>query len=659
MNQPLLTVGITTFYGTNPLTFRRLLLSLFDTKSTPTNISEISSAERLYQSYESDTPVACIQDIIAPVEIFVFIDCKEKLDEIVLDIIKIIEDMKSSLNPNVRNKVNFRVMRSVVNVKTSVGRNMVIRFAQGKYMKYCDDDDISINLNELITVIQRSPRNVGYIETYVMNLNKTYSKLPIIATMLPSNVIVETVYLRTYNISFIPDIGEEDTFWRTDLYASLMTNKIVTYMNHTPIYLYCPSSGRSVITRLSAFDDRLEDFDYDVMKDNTKAYRIISKVFRHERMRLGKSKIPINPVLMSILNTYASVGNSWSIIKEYMMQHNDWFDIEDYLNMVSKINGMISFWDIPTDKHKARCFQLFLKYISFPDMFKFAERIADGERSRAVEFMNILWKSKNAYDIFVEFANGIRWKLLDEFTYKYIMIMCVRGDEKLVNLYGTKIDNNLISEIRGFIDEYIKRSSISEVLMYIHWGWSKKNGKMIGESKNKLFHDVINYLGNGNDSKDIVNDIAEILPKKELEACWEAIITYIEMNDIEKYDITVNRKSYVIYMDTFMGLLIAPNVSKGSIDYDIDQDEGELNTIALKEWVSGTNWDKLTAIKGSVKPKANGMYGGVLGGMMTHVDRRTLVMIVMLIVGGVVMLVVVIVIVSLMKPNRTNGNENR
>lgn len=563
-----LTIGVTTYYKSNVEMFKRMILSLLDKESTTEIAYSRELASTFIKNYENKHNIDDIELILPKerIEIIIFIDREDENDnENIKEIILFIKSL------DIENTV-FRIVKSLTNVRVSVARNAIIQLAHGDFICFRDDDDLSVNINELLNIISKVPDKCKFIEANLLDFGKKWLKCTSTSLLMPSNCIVKRKFLIKNNISFIPDIGNEDAFWRSDIYEKLMNEDGIdnAHMIHKGIYIYPEASNRSNATSINPYDDSIDHYYDREMKDNTYGYSIVSKIFSHESILYDK--IPINNVLFRSLNIVSAVNNSYPIIREYMLRHSDKFEIKDYIDLVKNINGEINFWDLNDEKHKKECFQMFCKYSSFSDLYKFSLSIENDNQTNAIQTMNIFYKIYDAYEHFCKFGT-INYQQLNEFTFKYICFLYLRGnDKKFINKWKNKIDIESLDKIKKYMSGYFDKIQISDMLLFIHGSYSRKFVKMECIKDNFKYHNTINFIGNHNTTSNDLFKSLESLLKNDLIDLLHAIKFYILSNTIDSYDINPVRRNLGTNMDVLVLLLISPSVLKNSINYDVEND---------------------------------------------------------------------------------------
>ena len=151
-NRYYLTVGVTICYKSSITKSRQAILSLFNNEMTCDKLANIDEYRSLKQKYNSDEFNEMNMDLIElnkPVQLIVVLDGNNRI---------LWNSIKLLLNNLKRYYLNYLhcSIHFVNKHSVSVSRNKIINRAIGRYIKFCDDDDLSVNFNELLSIIQQN-----------------------------------------------------------------------------------------------------------------------------------------------------------------------------------------------------------------------------------------------------------------------------------------------------------------------------------------------------------------------------------------------------------------------------------------------------------------------------------------------------------------------
>lgn len=656
----LLTIGITAYFKSSISDLKRMVFSLFDSESTPTTIKDRQSAQTYIESVSSKSSMEDISmiSVSEPVEIIVSIDRDSDTDNtIVSDITSFISSLSI---PN----VTFRIIKSTSNVRVAVSRNAIIQLATGTYLSFCDDDDMSININETLRIIHTSPPGIKFIEAYLLNTNKAWADLPVISLMSSCNIIVSRDFLISHNITYPPSVGNEDTIFRNDLYYALSISKGFNnaVMCFESVYLYDERSDRSIATTLSPFIDDITFYD-PIMKDNRTAWKIIDLVFQHEREVYNTSSIPINGNLFRSINIIASVYHSMSVIRKYMFTHPEYFDpfIQDFIEHIKNVHQRIDFWDIDPKYHQ-ECFESFCRFSSLSDLFHFSIFLCKRKYGhdmtdpltdkRVLNITNVLFHHHNAFRHIKSTFGKFRYDQLDEYTYRFICFKCLQTSSDasfLRNKYKSRIDIPLLRYIKRFVDEYISRIPVSEALLFIHSSYMRKASlNTLKPDEHESIHDCLSFVGNISFTKSINESLSKVVSPSLMNIISPGLTFYAENIDVSSY--LVNQKRFHgSYLDVLIGLFIAPELRKDSVDVGFVNDNIQTDEIVF---VEGTREHIIK--RGSFRKNVKGghtrqmtLSGGNMNDINIHDTPLSMTSLWYIIFGLIMICVIVIVIVSI------------
>ena len=314
--KPVLTIGVNACYKSSITKLNQMILSLFNLEMIANSLLSVTVSRELWKKYSSDQYHEKNIELIElkdDVEVIIVLDGdNEPIKNNILN-------LKQRLLKIYKSHLSIVVMNDAQCHGVSYARNRVLQHAKGKYVKFCDDDDLSVNINELISVINES-ENADYIECCMTNLTKN-KNYPIYTGWFPSNIIVRTQWIRKHKLYFVEDIIGEDSVWRFDIYYQLHLSGTAK-MLPTSIYLIYYKSFKTTS-------------DEDVYRYE----QMLTNVFEHEYSLFGK--IPLNPCLFEVLSTLVH-GYSYPMkVSDYMLNHVDMFEFSDILNEIIELHRKI------------------------------------------------------------------------------------------------------------------------------------------------------------------------------------------------------------------------------------------------------------------------------------------------------------------------------
>lgn len=313
----LLTVGITICARSDMSKINYMLLSLFDSNCNCALFSNIEQCKELKTNYLNG--YYCIDNIrlIKPsnsVEIIIVQDGKNKLlSTYIKTLIKFYHKYL--------NRVSFKFIVHDEFQSVSMSRNTIIKQAKGKFVKLCDDDDLSININELLLIIKQHI-DYDYIECCMSNLTKPVNQ-PIYTGWFPTNVIVNTNWIKTNNLYFVSKIVGEDSIWRFDMYWMFKIHpETKVKVNPKSIYLIYRKSYKT-----TSFDDESRFND------------MMSRTFEHEKELFNK--IPMNPFMFLIISNMVYSKNHMIDVSSYIINHSEDFAFSSLINEIQQYKSEI------------------------------------------------------------------------------------------------------------------------------------------------------------------------------------------------------------------------------------------------------------------------------------------------------------------------------
>ena len=280
-----------------------------------------------------------------------------------------------------KSHLTIRIIRVFQSRGVSYARNLVLKNANGKYVKFCDDDDLSVNVNELINVI-KSSSNIDYIECCMTNLTKN-KQCPLYTGWFPSNVIVKTSWIRLHKLYFVNDIVGEDSVWRFDLFHQLHLSGTAKIVERSIYLIYFKSFK-------TTNDD--DDERYDKMMNN---------IFNHEVEVFGK--IPMNPGLFEMISSLVHGKSHPMKVSDWMLRNPDKFEFGNILKDINRLHAEIDAESMFAPKCE-RISRIANEYYGFiPDdeiLYKFTKRymmMKDALTNKNNEFMRIYDSFMNAH----------------------------------------------------------------------------------------------------------------------------------------------------------------------------------------------------------------------------------------------------------------------
>lgn len=624
-----LTIGVTTYYKTDFERFKMLIYSMLDPTSLCDRFSDIDKSKAYIEHINSDiNSMELIDRIDEPVELIVFID---RLNDEPNSNVNSIVNFVKSIHVN---NLTVRVLMSTENVRVSVARNAIIQLGLGTYLIFRDDDDLCININESLRLINQTLNTVDhsdayshnesitYMESFMMNFNKEWSKLPVISLMSSCIVVVNRQFLIDNNLVYPPDVGNEDTIWRNDLYWLLMQQDGFNNARliKASTYLYYERSDRSIATSLNPFvDDITAYFDIE-MRDNNNAYSIIDKVMQHELL-IHHVKIPIIANLFRSINIIASVRRSWSVIREYMIRHKQYYEIEDYINMITQIDSIeLDFWQL-TDNQQTECFEMFCIYSSLSDMYHFVRELVvsnkldnnieqinssvkchqDNEIDSETNYSDINSKVIPALDVMFKWKGSLKYMLnrfgkfnskqLNKFVYKYICMLWIRADDQINSieqLYGNKLNKKLLTDIKLYMSNYLRSHNMSEVVLYLHGTYIKHAHCMEMTPESYRLNEFVKYMGKIDFKLNVMKSLKDVMSEDDYEYVKNGINEYVAVSNIRTCN---TRPKYMpgTYLDVLLGLLIAPDIREGSVNHELVIVNRQNDLVDLVDGINSVN----------------------------------------------------------------------
>ena len=544
-----LTIGITTYFKSNPEEVRRTLWTLFDKRMIEGIIPE--DVLKLYAE-NNHQPIT----VKEPVEIIVFIDRNSDVDDEITS--KITEYVNSLSYKN----CTFIVCKSTSNVKVSVARNFIITAAKGDYICFRDDDDASVNINELLSYIDLAPKDTTVIEYgyAVDGLKYRPSKLG------PWSLFVKTEFLRKNNLCFVPDLTTEDIIWRGNLNMILSREpcwKSNLYFIQKPGYISLGRSNRStaVLMGLDRYPKSIPMYIEDIMKDNTSSYKNISKVLYNDR----NAKFDFSEFQFYGMSAAYAVRHGDGLIKHYLNRHFDMCDgfVKKCLGLINHINGTCDFWSIDDVDVQKITMVLFVKYLTFSDLYHFALVL---DQKNPINKLNELWRKP---DPLSAVPQGLKYNRLNEFTYKYMCLRWMRGEK----IY-CKVNEKLLNNLKQLLHNKLNHVEIGDVITFVHNiidNIDKTKYKIDNSLDN---HDILKYMCNKKAEGNIRNSLIQYFGKN-YDRYKKYFDIYIRENNIKTTTLGFYDDQYKGFMNVFLSLLLAVPPRKNSIDVSVEKENRE------------------------------------------------------------------------------------
>lgn len=307
-----LTVGVNLCYKSSITKARQMILSLFNPEMTTDKLANIDVAHQLKSKYTTDEFHEYNIDLISlirPVQLVIVMDGKNSA--ISNNIAMLLYNLKEFYGDKL-----YYLLNTCEHKGVSVARNMIIKRAIGKWIKFCDDDDLSVNINELINIINSQEKNVDYIECLMTILTKN-EKAPMFSGWYPSNVIIKTSWLKKYNLYFVPHIVGEDSIWRFDLYYQLHLKGKAALVDKSIYMIYYKSFKTTNENDINHYEEMIEN------------------IFNHEKEVFGK--IPCNPALFQMISMLIHGCHQEIKVGEWVLTHPDDFEFGDIIKQLKEI----------------------------------------------------------------------------------------------------------------------------------------------------------------------------------------------------------------------------------------------------------------------------------------------------------------------------------
>ena len=630
MSEIMLSIGITTCYLTDLDKFYALLLSLFDSEFTCDKLYRYHQAKRFCDSYK-DKKLKDIKPISVDdnIEIIVYYDIGgDRWKEHYESLNKIISEF------NFKN-ITWRVYRGEENVKVSAARNIIIQLATGKYVCFRDDDDFSVNVNELLNIVEMYP-NYKCLLCFAMYYHE-YIKIASIFCDSPWNLFINREWLIKSGVSFVPYMGNEDLLWRLDLNHALMKESRENNIKLVwkPIYAYLYPNARSNIENVYATkNDKI--YNDSLLNDNNQPYEVLLKILNHEKRMFG-DKIERHYHLYRAIGRLLSLKHGHVILKEYMMKHKNEFDIEEYLRMIEENVGSYDFWKL-SDELRRECWKSFQLYCSVSDLYHFSKDVV---KKNPVKFMQKMWdEESDSYEI-ISKESGKEYKLLNEYAWNWLSALRIKNDERVK---GVELNDKVLDRMREYIRNSVKNVSDSDVYIWIFGNLARRTVMNQMDKRFAYALNCIERVGKENrgvlDGVDVKNFVLGDKWNDMVKNISDCMKVYVHESEIEHYNISPNVfMSY--HTDIFWQVLLSTRLRNDSVN----EDECMKNVVLKRDdvVVKCENDEKNVSICGFVmKEIKKGMSGGG-DGKVYNFDKNVDYVLVLLF-GFIAVSIVVIVI---------------
>lgn len=345
-----LTIGINICFKSSITKINQMILSLFNRRMTCKAFESISMCRKFSEIYSTDEFNPLNSNLISlneGVEIIVYMDGYTK------QIYESTEKLLKLIRQHLKNKFFFKILYSEENVGVSKGRNEIFKNASGKFILLRDDDDLSVNINELLNILNSNyDPNLKYIECCMSKISNNYLIKPIFTGWYPTNIILNRDFIINNKLFFVENIVGEDSVWRFDIYHKLYLiqrnegNSHLIKVIPKSIYMIYHESKKT-----------LSENDYDNFKN------MLTNIFEHEIDLFGH--IPLNPLLFNIASTITTKKNLGVNVASFIMENYlERCEISSYLNKIKSMNIQYIKFSNLSVKDRHDCLYLFKKYFS-------------------------------------------------------------------------------------------------------------------------------------------------------------------------------------------------------------------------------------------------------------------------------------------------------
>lgn len=571
-----LTVGITCYYKTDFHKFVNQVKSLFDFRFTPSiksivtpeiNITPIEKIELIFviDNYP-------IKDKYLP---------KKYVDEYENNINNILNYIKTLKIYNTK----ITVFKTQFNCGVSVSRNIIIKNAKSKFVCFCDDDDLHINVNETLKII-RSNYNYKCI-----NCHMSKRKNEVVfeqSNISPCSGIYEVNYLRTNKIYFPEGIKTEDIIWRSKLYKQL-SNEKCNLIVEIEIGLYIALEQSNSSTEIKTKDNlrNPNSFNRDSYIDLPSNQITYNKLNTIETVNYNEWDIF---ALTSSLN----INRGSSLLLEYIKHNIQKFDShhKKLYNLTQSLNEYL--FDFKYIHDKIECFRLYLKYSSLQDFKYISEYISDQIDETHLDTFNVLWKLDKGIrqminikynQILLKITNFISTNEIEisqfkNFCFRYVCLKYIQHGEYKDNLKRATIKK--LNELKTYHEDVFRNLNINDVILYLSYNIKyvmDQNMPLLNEYKTKFIKTKNNTILM-NELKKYFNNSYDILIEK-----------YVSDNSFETVDLFSS--SYRGFMTITLLYILSPKLINEIKHYNTKINVDNHNEMIYTQEYSGWfNWFK-------------------------------------------------------------------
>lgn len=436
---------------------------------------------------------------------------------------------------NGRRIINNVILKIVTNTKhtgLSYTRNLGLFLATGEYIKFCDDDDISCNISQLLSTIKSQEEKYKGKDLKIISCNKyTFKNFDYYNPSGLDDQIIDSLKNVRYNTGdiMIPSLIFKTDFIRKtklefplytkteDIYVRNLIHYFMFYednyngipmitMNQDIIFIHLPPNSRSnalqvyskngvVIRKLIEIADYMSDlmstFDFEIIN--------YSRIINYYYIKLGKFYL-IEPLLYA-LSASLSYDHGYSILKLTLSQNKDKIkdehsqllkvinEIDDYtINSINGIKYDNNDAKMISEDNKKLILCHFVVNLSFKHLYDYSIKLFKQMNltlkiASVIKFMNSLYQltidyentnffviDGQSYNVRHIFKHSLQ---LDLFKIFFVKLMTISKQLKLFK--SVKFEQFIIPSLEFKIDsmikEYInmfKTTSINELLFFIH-----------------------------------------------------------------------------------------------------------------------------------------------------------------------------------------------
>lgn len=469
-----LTIGITCYYGTKLAKLINQINSLFDSKFTPSLKSLIEPSMDIVPNEKIE--LIFVIDTYEIRNKYIPKKYTQTYEENINNILTYIKSLKIY-------NTKISIFKTDYNSGVSVSRNIIINNAKSKFICFCDDDDLHINVNETLKIIHDYP-NYNCINCFMSK--RKNSIIFEQSNISPCSGIYKVDYLRKHNLYFPEGIKSEDIIWRSKLYKQLSTetkNNIIEI--NTGLYIALEPSNSSTEIRTKAnlrYPNGFYKDNYVDIPTNQITYDKINTI-----------KITnYNEWDIFALTSSLNLKHGYSLIYEYTKNNIDKFNQynKKIFDLVSSLKSYQLDFKHIHDKNE--CFRLYLRFITLQDMKYLAEYISDVIKENRLETFNALWKiDKYGFDMSHDLKlklltlkildyisdNEINLQSYKNFCFRYACLKYLQHNEYKENLGKKTI--KLLNELKTIHDNNFKKININDVVMYLNYNYEYYYGKPI------------------------------------------------------------------------------------------------------------------------------------------------------------------------------------